>query len=99
MFLNGVHTMSTVVISQSMKNKLHSISFRCECLPAKLKSKCQRLTVINMGDGDVEIDGCVLKAKSVERLRKFLFWANENPKRCPKHGVVHKNGGYKSCPK
>jgi hypothetical protein len=46
---------------------------RCECLPAKYKSKCQRLTVINMGDGDVEIDGCVLKAKSVDRLLQFLL--------------------------
>ena len=45
---------------------------RCECLLAGLKSKCQQLTVINMGDGTFEIDGAILKPKSVARLIKFL---------------------------
>lgn len=81
---------------------------RCECRPRKERSKCQQLTVVDMGDGTFKIDGCVLKAKSVDRLLQFLLrekvgmmtidmkkWAAK----CPKHGVVHKNGGYPSCPK
>ena len=48
---------------------LPSISFRCEC---SAKSKCQRLTVIDMQDNEFEINGCFLKPKSVKRLVEFL---------------------------
>ena len=66
---------------------------RCECLPAKYKSKCQRLTVINMGDGTFEIDGAVLKEKSVDRLLKFLLRAKVAKMTIKKHRHIAGNSG------
>ena len=55
--------------------KLPSISFRCECTPKKYQPKghAKPLVVINMGDNEIEIGGVYLKAKSVQKLLKFLL--------------------------
>ena len=58
--------------------KLPSLSFRCDCPARKYKDSknksnpCGKLTVIDMSDGEVELDGVFLKKKSVEKLIKFL---------------------------
>ena len=61
------------------KNSLKLV-LPCDCCNRKNSKACGSLFVIDFGDGDVELDGVYLNKKSVERLRKFLFWANENIK-------------------
>jgi hypothetical protein len=92
--------------------KLPPISFRCDCPARKHKDyRCKSFTVYDLGDCEFEIAEVFLNKRSVDKLLKFLLrakvgmltidmknWA-EKENKCPKHGVVHKNGGYKSCPK
>jgi hypothetical protein len=66
-------------IREIVKNKkLPSLSLRCDCPARKYKDSknksnpCGKLTVIDLSDGEVEINGVFLKRKSVVQLIGFL---------------------------
>jgi hypothetical protein len=65
------------IVSKKYRNLF--LTLRCDCPARKYKDSknksnpCRKLTVIDLSDGEVEIDGVYLKAKSVQKLLKFLL--------------------------
>jgi hypothetical protein len=50
--------------------------FKCDCVNRKFApNECGTLEVSDMGDGEFEIEGVFLNAKSVDRLLRFLLRA------------------------
>ena len=73
--------------------KVTSISFECDCLPKKYRSKCDKLTVYNLLDGDMEVGGVFLKPKQIDRLVKFLLRAKVAKMTIKKHRHIAGNSG------
>lgn len=48
--------------------------FYCECVVGKGKpsAKCGSITIIDMGDGEFEIEGAYFKKPTVEKIIKLL---------------------------